>query len=288
MDVKKVTLDGNDLLRDWASGILYTQVNWKQLRTDSSSRELQGAHGRVRTVEYARYRKITVEWVIDGTGNEYFESSYKYLTDLLSLQDDTSDVMPRSLLIRDMFNEERTIDVTVVEPVEIVDYDDNMPWAGRKWRAVFESLETPIYKSSQELSITSTKTWFGGFAVPFAVPFSMGALKSAIDLNAGWNQKTPLIITIKATDAIVAPLRIKNVTTGTEFILDTDADVNDEIIINSETNTVTINGVDAIAYRVSGSEWMYAKWATRLLVFDANPDLSSTFDVNIRFRNSLL
>lgn len=134
MDFKKITIDGQDLLRDWASGILIEDWDRRQLRTSSTSRDLSGRHGRIRSREYARVRRIVIEWLLDGLGNNYLELSYQYLSDLLWLYE-----LVRKITVRDLFDNERKIDAVITEPIEFIDYDPSFQWAAYKRRVVLES-----------------------------------------------------------------------------------------------------------------------------------------------------
>lgn len=290
MDNFKVCkIDGKDVLRDSVSGIYYAKKDWRRLDTDDRSEDVVGLHRRTVTPTYARSRIITLEWYVDALGNDKEETAVKYLEDLFALQSDTSEVIPKQLHIRDMFDHDWILDVKVKSPIEFVDALDDFSGYARNWRVVLESVESPVYRSLREFSVAGEDGVYWGFAVPFAVEFSMGSYSNIIELSTTSNQASPIRREITALNDFSWPLTISDITTGRYMKLDIDGVAGDVFVIDADTKTATKNGAKINDSRVEWSYWLTVKDTQEFNVSDANGSLpTSDLSVMAYFRNSLL
>lgn len=72
-----------------------------------------------------------------------------------------------------------------------------------------------------------------------------------IQINADdGNTETPLMITLTVLGDISTPLMIRNITAGTFFGLDIDADAGDVIVVDAVNFVATKNGVNIKANRI--------------------------------------
>lgn len=161
MDFKQATLDGQDILRDSLSGIYYTQKEWRTLVTEDASQSFAGYHGRSTSMTYARKRVITLGGIVDRLGNSLESTAVKYLQNLFNLQSDAIALVPRILYIKDMYDDEWTLEVKVKDPIQFLEYDENFPGAYWKWQVTLESIDNPSYKSNEEKTVAGIEGTFG-------------------------------------------------------------------------------------------------------------------------------
>lgn len=163
MDFKLAKLDGVEILNGSTTGIYYASKEWRQLTTDDTSINSAGYHGRRTSATFARKRVVTLEGLIQRFDNPNEQSAVEHLQNLLCLQSNTGTVEPRTLYIKDMYDQEWTLPVKVREPATFIEYSDDWKGAYWKWMAVLESIESPIYKGNTEDINTGTEGTIGGF-----------------------------------------------------------------------------------------------------------------------------
>lgn len=286
---KACKIDGYDVLRDSLSGIYYAKKDRRRLDVDDRSEDVQGVHRRTVTPTYARKRIITLEWYVDSLGNENEETAIKYLEDLFALQSDTSEVIPKQLYIKDMFDHEWILNVKVKSPFEAIEADDSFVGYAWKRRVVLESVESPVYKSLNEFSVQGEDGVYWGFAIPTPIDFGMGSYSNIIELSTTSNQASPIRWEITAVNAFVWPLTITEIWSGRYFKVDVDGVPGDVIIIDAEALTATKNGSSIKDARVAWSRWLTVQGTQQFSVSDANGSLpTDDLSVMAYFRNSLL
>lgn len=292
MDIKQAKINWEDILKDSNSWILYTFYDWKKLITSDNSQNIDWVHGRNTSPTYARYRVITFEWVIDRVWNNSEElNNIDFLQRIFALQDDLFSFEKKELYIKDIYDQERTLDVKVKEPFELLEWDDDNVWSYYRWRVVLESTTTPIYKSLSEIVQNWSEWNIWGFSLGFSLwdGFSFDEIDSIIECSTSWNISTPAKIEIIAINNINKPLKIINLSDNSFFWLDIDAEAWDVIIIDSNNNTATKNGENILFWRIPGSTWQNIKKDTKFIIEDKDGGiLSLDFNVKIYFKNSLL
>lgn len=282
-------IDWQDVLRDSVSGIYYWKKDWRRLDVDDKSSDIQWLHRRTVSPTYARKRIITLEGFIDALWNEHEERAVKFLEELFALQSDTSEVIPKQLYIKDMYDHEWILNVKIKQPFETTEALDSFVGYAWKWRVVLESVESPTYKSLNEFSVQWEDGAYWGFAIPTPVEFEMGSYSNIIELSTSSNQASAIRWEITAVNDFVWPLTVADVSTGRYFKLGIDWVAWDKIIIDAENLTATKNGSSVKDSRVTGSKWLTVKGTQQFSVSDANWSLP-TDDLSIMayFRNSLL
>ncbi len=284
MDFKQVKLDWVDILQD---GIIYTYVNWRKLAVNDESRDIEWVHWRNTSPLYARYRIITIEWVLDRV--ILWESTkVQHLQDLFSLQSNLSALENRELYVKDSFDNEWKLYVKIKEPLEFIEGDDTMTWSYWKWRVVLESTSSPIYKSFNELYISWNEWNFWWFTMWFELWVAWDELDEIIELST-YKTQTYTRFEIDVIWDINSPLTIKNITNDTFFALDITAVSWDKIIIDSENYTATKNWVNVIWNRISWSIWQEISWVNQFIVTDIDWNiLNKDLTIKIYYRNALL
>lgn len=289
MRFQQCKLDGQDVLRDGNSGILYTKTEWRRLATDEVQELVMGLHRRVVSPTYARTRVITLEWYLDSLGNAEEEDAQYYLEELFALQDDPTTIVPRELYILDNYGNEWVLDVKVKDPIDIVEASGDFVWYAHKWSVTLESIESPVYKSFAEITETGTDGSFGGFPVSFGVPMSMTSYTNLIELVSSGNHASPIRWEIEAVNNFTWPLIIVDVTNTNYMKFEIDWLAGDIIIIDGENYTATKNGVDITWYRTAWSSRLTVKGTQQFAVLDYNGSIPTTdLTVDAFFRNSLL
>lgn len=118
--------------------------------------------------------------------------------------------------------------------------------------------EDPFIRSKNPKTGTENYSLFGGVRLPEELPFAMNQYSNVLTVNNAGNYPSATKITI--TGDILNP-KVLNLTTGRYFALNTDITAGETLIIDSgQINTdpfATINGVNALADRVSGSQWLF-------------------------------
>ena len=211
---------------------------------------------------------VTFEGYIQRFDNANEKVAVEYLQNLFCLQSNTGAVIPRTLYIKDMYDQEWTLPVKVREPVTFIEYSDDWKGAYWKWMAVLESVESPIYRSNTEISEAGTEGTIGGFQLGVAFPFTMNALEGTISCTNMGNIASTCRFVITVTDTLLSPITVYNVTDGTFFSLSISGTTGDIIEIDSEALTATKNGVSVIGSRVAGSIFPTITGTTQFVVSD--------------------
>lgn len=284
MDFKQAKIDWVDILQSW---IVYTYVNWRKLVVNDESKDIEWVHGRNTSPLYARYRVITLEWVVDRlSGSENLKISH--LQDIFSLQNDLSKLYEKELYVKDNFDNEWILNVKIKEPIEFLEWDETITGSHWKWRVVLESTSSPIYKSFQELLVNGNEWNFWGFTMWFELWEAWDEYDEVIEINTLKTQ-THTRFEIDAIGDINSPLTITNITNNTFFSLDISATTWDKIIIDSDKYTATKNGANIIWNRIPGSIWQQISWTNQFVITDKDWNIfNKDLTLKIYYRNALL
>jgi hypothetical protein len=284
MDFRQAKLDWVDILQPW---IIYSYVDWRKLATSDESENIEGSHGRITSPVYARYRIITLEWVCDRIPG-WEEARVNHLQSLFSLQWDVSGLQARELYVKDNFDNERKLKVKIKEPIEFIEWDDNMNWSYWRWRTVLESLDTPIFKSFWEIVIDAKEGNYWGLTMEFILENSWDEWDEIIEIKTG-SIEIWIRFEIFVKWEIHSPLVIKNITDNSFFGLDITAINWDKIVIDSEKFIATKNWENIIWFRTEWSKWQLAKWTTFYNISDKDWNIfDKDFNVKIYYSNVLL
>lgn len=286
--VNKIEYNNNDVLLDWISGIFYTRIERRKLTFENQKDDIIGTHGRIISPTYARARVITIEGVIDWLDNSRLRQAIQHLEQMFKLQSDLSELQRNKLKITDYWWDEWSLDVTVTEPIEIIEYSDDFIWASYKRRTVLESIDNPIYRSLNENVYYAIEWTYGGISTPISSPFSWSSYGNTIDLTTNGNTSTPLHIEITATVNLLGPVRILNITNWQIFGVSNNMSAWDKLIIDSATKQATLNELSVIANRIAGSEWLFLEWTQTFVVLDGDGITPNNWlSIKFTFNNQL-
>lgn len=264
-------------------------VDWKRIDISDEQTNVQGFHGIKVSPTFARWRRVTIEWVILSDTKEGSSKAMDFLENLFALQWIPSQTDFKPFIVTDEQDRRWELLAKIKEPVDFeISDDDWRIWANRRFRVVLQA-EDPRYFSTETQEVIGVESFFGWvkFPVKFWVKFNENF--NEIQVNSEWNTEAPLEIILTAKWNIDTPLKIKNLSNNTFFWLDIDAVDGDIIVINSKTKTATKNGANILANRITWSTWPQAKGTTLFSIYDKDWWLyDSDFDVKIKFKNVLL
>lgn len=287
-NLKEIKLDWQDVFVT-GNGIYAMRTDWRRLQVRDQSRPYSHKHGRITSKVYATKRVISLEWYIDRTGNDNHQTAFEYLQSLFVLQSDIGELSPRTLYIKDLFDNEWSLPVKVAEPLDIQPYNENNYDIAWKRRVVLESTNDPTYYSTTEQNVIWLESEFGGFAVPCVVPLSMTNYSYYIELTNGGNVETSLRIEIDALNDFTSPIKIKDTTNNKLLQFNTSATAWDKIVIDTGAKTAKKNGTSILGDREAGSVWITFKGTIKLVVYDLDWSIpENDMDINIYFSNALL
>lgn len=284
--LQSVKIDSVDVL---LSGMLFSKTDWKKLSVSSESSSIAWTHGRIISPTKADHRTITLEWVIDWIGNSNLETAVKHLESMFALQSDLSSLTTKQFRALDAFGDEWILDVTVVDPVEILDYSDDYLEAAYKWRVVLESAKTPIFRSLTETVATWIEWSYGWFTLPSVLPISGVEYNNEVNLSTTGNYAAPLYVKITATVDLLWPVKVVNASNDKYYWINLPMDAGDILIIDARTNTATLNGTNVLANRLAGSEWLTLFGTMQFVVLDWDGIIpNNSLTTEFRFYDQLI
>lgn len=285
MNLKQIKIDDKDILFD--KGVIYTQIDWRKLSVSDNSTNIEGLHWRIVSPTYARYRIITIEWIIERIDGKQ-EERLLYLQKLFALQTKMYSLEEKEIYIKDLFDNEWRINAKIKEPFEFIEWDENIKWSHWKWRVVLESTLSPIYYSYKEIKKEALEWCFWGFYLWLQLSQAFNEWKWLIEIKT-LQDITYTRIEIDIVWSINWNLVIKNLTNDSFFAIDDIFKVGDKIIIDSEKFTVTKNGINIIDKRVEGSIWQKVSWTMKFVVYDNDfKFLENDLNVKFYYSNAML
>lgn len=287
-NLKEIKLDWQDIFVT-GNGIYAMRTDRRRLQVSDDSKSFNHKHGRITTKVYASKRIITLEWYIDRSDNANHQTAFEYLQSMFVLQSDTGELTPRTLYIKDIFDNERSLPVKVTEPLDILPYNENMYDIAWKRRVVLESTDDPTYYSTTENSVAGFESEYGWHAVTHAVPLSMTNYSYYITLTNSGNVETSMRIEITAINNFTSPIKIKDTTNNKLLQFNTSATAGDTIIIDTGAKTATKNWSSILWDREPGSVWITFKGTIKLVIYDLDGAIpENDLSINIYFSNALL
>lgn len=281
-------LDWVDVLWDWTLGILYTNTDRTTLTSETSKESIKRAHRVSTSPTEAKTRVVTLEWVIDLDGNANAQNALVHLQQMFALQEDLYEIQPKELYIQDIFGNERTLQVHVVDLFEHRDYTDDMMWYALKRRVVLESTDSPHYRSLEEFLEIWTNGVYGTFDVDFDVPLDIDWSVNGITIEQIGNAPAPIKRVITVTQDFVAPLLIYNTSNQKYCLFDISWLVWEEIVIDWTTRTATKDWSNIILTRQAGSNRLTVKWnQTFVIVVWTSWEAEDFLNVNAYFNTML-
>jgi len=147
---------------------------------------------------------------------------------------------------------------------------------------------SPLILSKEMESESGIYGVWGGVVLPVELPFALDdAINSFECVNSG-NFAAPAKITV--TGEISNP-KIFNLTTGKYFEFTMEMVADDVLIIDTDQNVATLNGVNVLADRAAGSNWLFVNSGTNIFVLtgdDFDIDDQSKATIEIEWYNTKL
>ena len=118
--------------------------------------------------------------------------------------------------------------------------------------------QDPLIRSKTKKTGSGIYGLYGGISLPTILPIPLSSsLNSFVVSNAG-NFASPVKATIKAVTGNILNPKIWNLTTGQYFKLNRDILLGETLVIDTELTTAELDGVNVMADRASGANWLYA------------------------------
>lgn len=284
--------NGNSInKKDEAYDIVLENVNWRKLLSHDTEEWISEWHGVKVSPTLARSRLIEITWYVLADDRASSALWIDYLDNLFVLQDDFS--LENNYLFAVIDEQDRAWDIKckIKEPLEfIVSESDNEDFTRRKFRVVLQA-PNPIFYWSDLKEVMWNEWVYGWDKIGMKLWSSLNSKFNIITLQNEWNVSYPLKIelTIKSGWAWNKPITVKNLTNGSQFVINSDAAAWDVIVIDSEKKELLKNGISIIQYRAEGSVFPSVKGQTSFSIVDNDWGLyDNDFDVKIYFRNALL
>lgn len=276
MRLKQCFINGVDVC-EAGKGVLFTNTDWTSFSSDIQQDTLSMRHSRYTWPMQVTKRVITLEGVIDF---ETWELWLSHLKSIFAPQENLYKVDQMTMMIVDVFDNERECEVVVVDPLDYDEYSNDFLWYAMKWRVVLETTGSPFVKWTTELSVSWNNGTTGLLSVDFDVPFDMNEAWNAITINNTWNAQASIRREIEVIEWFASPLTIYNLTSWTYTRFDISWLIWDIIIIDTDKKTATKNGVSILPYRLFWSSRSKTKWSSTFVV-QVWTDLSQSIKCNI-------
>lgn len=252
MRLLNCSIDWNNIA-DASLGIYFTDTDWTTLAVENTSESIRRSHKRTVSPLEAKKRVITLQGVIDWSGNANAEDALAYLQGIFALQDNLYTLEQKTLLIEDVFNNNWEIPVIVADNFEYDEYSKDFQWHSMKWRVVLESAESPVcfWPTEYETTWHNGIVWVTGVSID--IPFDMNDAWNAIELTKEWNAPCPIRWEMTVTKWFTGPITIYDLSTWLYCRFNVSWLVDDVIIIDWKTKTATKNWTSIMWYRLVGS-----------------------------------
>lgn len=286
MDLLSAKIDGVDILGDGSLGIYYTAKNWRNSKSSrDTSTNNEGAHGRSVSKTLVDKRVVSFEGYIDRMWSETEEEALAHLLELFRLSGTTETDYTRELSITDPYGNEWLLPVKIREDIDIKEGDESFRGSHYAWRVVLESVGGPEYKSAIPTTVSWGESEYGGFEIPFEMEFPMDDYINLYTISAYGTTQSPLRFEITITDTIDDYIKIKNITDGTFFQVNTSAVAGDVFVIDTTNYTLTKNGVSIKHLREPGSTWQMIRGTKSFTLEDSDggllePDFTATITLH--------
>lgn len=250
--------DGVDIPYSTADGIAegwYADVDWTDVRVRNSILPRQDFHGSISFPTFAEGRLINVKGEIFNTQKVNRGTIRNVVKNLFQIVDfPSSDNEIKELHFTDDDGTDWFIRCKVYT---MPDFTHSRAYPIINFSVQLYA-EDPLIRSKNKKTGNGIYGLYGGVTLPTTLPIPLlTSLNSFIIANAG-NFASYVKATVKAvTDNILNP-KVWNLTTGTYYKLNKDLLVGEELVIDTETTSVKIDGDNAESFRADGSTFLFA------------------------------
>lgn len=229
----------------------YADIKWTGVSVRNNITPLQGWHGAIARPTFSEGKLIEISGQIFSTDKTRRGEIKNVLADLFKLEDFPDE--ENSFKALDFEDDDGVVWTIPCKVYTMPEYDNEradpiinfslqLYAQDPLLRSRSPNIETGIYGDIQGIS----------FPVQFPVQF-LGLLNPVICENEG-NFAASTLVSIVGD--IVNP-RVYNYTTNKYFKINTSLSGSDELIINSGDGTAKLNGVNILANRAAGSNWIF-------------------------------
>jgi hypothetical protein len=174
-----------------------------------------------------------------------------------------------------------------VDPLTVLEHDENFTGAYYRRRIVLESTATPVLKSYAELEKILGSSRGGGFTFPLEFDFTFSEYQNLTTVSVSGNVQSPINFELTANVDYTAPLFLINLDNNKYLKFDVSGLAGDVLVFDSENNVATKNGVDILSLRQAGSSRLYVTSTASFVILTAS-SLINDFTVKTTFRNNYL
>jgi len=260
-------------------------IDWTDLSVDNSSLNRQDFHGVISNPTFARGRLMTVSGQVFAVTKATRGTAQRAIEDIFILQDFPTQANEFKVL---QFKDDDDSDWFINAKVFSTPSFTNPRGESVTTFTCELFAQDPIIRSLTQNSVSGNYALLGGVTLPTTLPIALdGVLGSFSGTNTG-NFASPCVVTI--TGDIVNP-RIYNLTTGRYFGYTgtLTASGGDSLVIDTEANTMELNGVNVLANRYTGSNWIFAQSGANNFVLigdDFDVDNQTKASVTVAFYNT--
>jgi len=266
------------LVAGWIADIIWTDVI-----VENSSISKQTYHGSVSNPTFARERLIQITGEIYSTAKTSRGTIRNILDDLFALEGFPS--QGEGFYPLTFTDDDGTLWTIQAKVYNKIEYRQDR---GSKIInfAVNLLAEDPVILGASIKTATSTYGTQSGLSLPTTLPVSMDSYEGEFQVINSGNFISSPVITI--TGDITNP-KIFNITTGRFWKMTIDMNPADVLIINTKTATALLNGINALANRATGSQWIFINPGINMLVLlgdDYNPGDPTKASVLVEYYDS--
>lgn len=257
----------------------YADIKWTGLTTRNFVTPRQDFHGTISNPTFADGKLIDVSGEIFSTAKSERGSSKNIVANLFKIEDFPAE---DNELKRLEFTDDDDTDWFIMAKVYTMpayDHERGDPIINFSCQLYAPD---PLILSADLQTQSGIYGLWGGISLPVELPTDLaGTVNQITCINSG-NFAAKATITI--TGEIVNP-KIYNLTSGRFFKINTTMIAGDILIIDTEAATVELNGVNALADRADGSNWLFVNSGTNYFLltgddFDIDDQDKATIQVD--------
>lgn len=234
----------------------YMVFDWTTPSTSNFETPRSDFHGSISKPTFARSRLIEVKGEIFNVLKTGRGSAKNTIANLFKIQDFPSE----SNELRDLqFTDDDNTDWVI--PCKVYTMPDYTHEKGDSVIYLFFQLyaPNPLIRSAALQTVSGQYGLLGGVSLPVELPAALFGTVGAIEVVNDGNFAAPATITI--TGEITNP-KIINLTTGRYFQINETMNAGDVLVLDTERATAKLNGVNILASRADGSNWLYVNSGT--------------------------
>lgn len=271
---------------DWQ--IWLTLVNWRKIETSDEQSNILWNHWVRTSPTFARWRLITIEWVILANTKENQSKAMDFLDNLFALQTYLWTTEKYIFSVVDEQNRIWNLETKIKNPIEYELFEeDYIEGSDRKFRVVLFGDDPRFFGEEEYTQAKEFAYW--GFKMNTNLWRKFNDFFNEIICISSWNIWSPCRIEIEVKKSIEKPLKIINLKNKQFIWIDENFVFWDKIIIDTKKYTITKNGESIKNKRITGSSWLMVSGITKFWVYDTDWWFKeSDFDVKIYFNNVLL